>query len=113
MVVALAKDDGSLLELREVTSGKLIQRFHSPDNPSEELEFDFRQRLLALSGQKRIELWNLEEIETKTTPAEISRYRIWQQETKTSGNEVQSEICKITLDRRKGTEGNSNQTAIY
>ena len=85
VVVALAKDDGSLLELREVTSGKLIQRFHSPDNPSEELEFDFRQRLLALSGQKRIELWNLEEIETKTTPAEISRYRIWQQETKTSG----------------------------
>ena len=85
VVVALAKDDGSLLELREVTSGKLIQRFHSPDNPSEELEFDFRQRLLALSGQKRIELWNLEEIETKTTPSEISRYRIWQQETKTSG----------------------------
>ena len=85
VVVALAKDDGSLLELREVTSGKLIQRFYSPDNPSEELEFDFRQRLLALSGQKRIELWNLEEIETKTTPAEISRYRIWQQETKTSG----------------------------
>ena len=85
VVVALAKDDGSLLELREVTSGKLIQRFHSPDNPSEELEFDFRQRLLALSGQKRIELWNLEEIETKTTPAEISRYRIWQQKTKTSG----------------------------
>ena len=85
VVVALAKDDGSLLELREVTSGKLIQRFHSPDNPSEELEFDFRQRLLALSGKKRIELWNLEEIETKTTPAEISRYRIWQQETKTSG----------------------------
>ena len=85
VVVALAKDDGSLLELREVTSGKLIQRFHSPDNPSEELEFDFRQRLLALSGKKRIELWNLEEIQTKTTPAEISRYRIWQQETKTSG----------------------------
>ena len=85
VVVALAKDDGSLLELREVTSGKLIQRFHSPNNPSEELEFDFRQRLLALSGKKRIELWNLEEIETKTTPAEISRYRIWQQETKTSG----------------------------
>ena len=85
VVVALAKDDGSLLELREVTSGKLIQRFHSPDNPSEELEFDFRQRLLALSGKKRIELWNLEEIETKTTPSEISRYRIWQQETKTSG----------------------------
>ncbi len=85
VVVALAKDDGSLLELREVTSGKLIQRFHSPDNPSEELEFDFRQRLLALSGQKRIELWNLEEIETKTTTSEISRYRIWQQETKTSG----------------------------
>ena len=85
VVVALAKDDGSLLELREVTSGKLIQRFYSPDNPSEELEFDFRQRLLALSGQKRIELWNLEEIETKTTPAEISRYRIWQQETKSSG----------------------------
>ena len=85
VVVALAKDDGSLLELREVTSGKLIQRFHSPDNPSEELEFDFRQRLLAHSGQKRIELWNLEEIETKTTPYEISRYRIWQQETKTSG----------------------------
>ena len=85
VVIALAKDDGSLLELREVTSGKLIQRFHSPDNPSEELEFDFRQRLLALSGKKRIELWNLEEIETKTTPSEISRYRIWQQETKTSG----------------------------
>ena len=85
VVVALAKDDGSLLELREVTSGKLIQRFHSPDNPSEELEFDFRQRLLALSGKKRIELWNLEEIDTKTTPSEISRYRIWQQETKTSG----------------------------
>ena len=85
VVVALAKDDGSLLELREVTSGKLIQRFHSPDNPSEELEFDFRQRLLALSGKKRIELWNLEEIETKTTPVEISRYRIWQQETKRSG----------------------------
>ena len=84
-VIALAKDDGSLLELREVTSGKLIQRFHSPDNPSEELEFDFRQRLLALSGKKRIELWNLEEIETKTTPTEITRYRIWQQETKTSG----------------------------
>ena len=35
VVVALAKDDGSLLELREVTSGKLIQRFHSPDNPIE------------------------------------------------------------------------------
>ena len=34
VVVALAKDDGSLLELREVTSGKLIQRFHSPDNLS-------------------------------------------------------------------------------
>ena len=103
VVVALAKDDGSLLELREVTSGKLIQRFHSPDNPSEELEFDFRQRLLALSGQKRIELWNLEEIETKTTPAEISRYRIWQQETKTSG-EMKFSLKSAKLRWTEGKE---------
>ena len=29
VVIALAKDDGSLLELREVSSGKLIQHFLS------------------------------------------------------------------------------------
>ena len=82
VVLALEEGEDSLLELREVNSGKVIQRFRSPDNPATELVFDFRQRLLALSGLKRIELWDLESVETETDPSMISQSRIWQKEVK-------------------------------
>ena len=82
-MVAIAMEMGgeTLLEIREFTSGKIIHKLNSPGNSVSELVFDFRQNLLAVSGEKRIELWDLEIPKGKAFEKISMSSRIWEEAT--------------------------------
>ena len=78
MVAVAMEDDGdALVELRELASGKILHQLISPHNPVEEMVFDFRTNLLAVSGNKRIELWDLETPQKGGSEIIPLSFRIW------------------------------------
>ena len=86
-MVAIAMEVGgdALVEIRELASGKILHQLNSPDNPASELVFDFRQNLLALAGEKRIELWDLETPKKKLFVKIPLSFRIWTEDLSPPG----------------------------
>lgn len=62
-LVAMGFPDGKV-QLHDRASGKPIASFTSPENPVRSLVADVRQRRLVVAGEKRMELWNLENLES-------------------------------------------------
>lgn len=81
-VLAAGFTDGSdgKVQLLDRASGKPIAVLTSEDNPVRELAADLKQRRLVVAGEKRLEMWNLENLETGEIPAD---QRLWSHEAQT------------------------------
>ncbi len=81
-MLAAGFTDGSdgKVQLLDRASGKPIAVLTSEDNPIRELASDLKQRRLVVAGEKRLEMWNLENLETGEVSSD---QRVWSHEAET------------------------------
>ncbi len=83
IAVAMNKNGDAVIQLHDRHSSKMLAYLVSADNPVHQLMFDPRKWSLAIAGEERIEIWDLENLQSHSKEALSKQWKIWEKQTTT------------------------------
>ncbi len=77
VAVGTEQEQDAWVEIRERQSTQILTKLVSRKNPVSSMEFHYHKRMLALSGSTRLELWDLENLDSAMGAMISDNQRIW------------------------------------